>query len=331
LTVNSLPSINASASQNAVCQGATTILSANGGLTYTWQPGNLSGTPTVTPNTATTYTVTGIDNNGCSNTATVAITVNSLPNVTAAAVPNEICNGGSSTLQGSGATSYLWMPLNIFGSPMVFPNVTTTYTVTGTSANGCTATATALLNVVAPPVITQQPANQVSTNGNSAQFTVQCNNPNATYIWQRDNGFGFQSLSNGGQYSGVNTNTLTISNLTQAQNGNLFRCQVSLPGCNVYSAQAILKVEFALGVGEYNNMPIGIYPNPATSTLHISTPSTYLGSQLQLRDMSGRVCYETTLQQEETDIPVASWARGVYMLQVHSVQGKWVYRVLLRD
>ncbi|MBU3675818.1 MAG: T9SS type A sorting domain-containing protein, partial [Chitinophagaceae bacterium] len=260
-----------------------------------------------------------------------AITVNTLPNVTAAAVPNEICNGGSSTLQGTGATSYLWMPLNIFGSPMVFPNVTTTYTVTGTAANGCTATVSTTLNVVAPPIITQQPSAQVSVNGSSAQFTVQCNNPNVTYIWQRDYGLGFQNLSNGGQYSGVNTNTLTISNLTQAQNGNFFRCQVGLPGCNVLSDKAILKVDFALGVVDYNSIPIAIYPNPATSTLHISTPSDYLGSKLQLRDMSGRICYETTLRQEETEIPVASWARGVYMLQVQSATGHWVYRVLLRD
>ena len=332
LTVNALPLVSANANPSAVCAGSSSSLSGNGGVAYVWMPGNLNGSPLVAPNTPTTYTVTATDNNGCSNTATVFVGVNALPNVTALAIPNEICNGGSANLQGNGASSYFWMPGNIFGAPMVFPNATTTYTVTGTAANGCSATATALLNVVAPPIITQQPSNQVSTNGNSAQFTIQSNNPNASYQWQVDNGFGFLNLTNGGQYSGVNTTTLNIANLTQANNGNLFRCQVSLPGCVVTSIQVILKVEFALGINTTSTQGIfGIYPNPATSTLHISTPAPYLGSTLELRDMSGRICYSTTLKQEEVSIPVASWARGVYMLHVQNEQGHWVYRVLLRD
>ena len=66
-------------------------------------------------------------------------------------------------------------------------------------------------------------------------------------------------------------------------------------------------------------------------TLHIHTEPDAIGSQLLIRDLSGRVCYAQTLENENTTIPVAGWARGLYMLNVISNKGNWVYRVVLSD
>ena len=49
------------------------------------------------PTATGTYTVTGTDANGCSNTDAVDVTVNALPTVDAGADVT-ICNGGSVTL-----------------------------------------------------------------------------------------------------------------------------------------------------------------------------------------------------------------------------------------
>lgn len=76
VTVNLKPTVNAAASSNTMCLGASISLFANGANTYTWNPGNQVGMPiNVSPSSNTTYTVTGEASNGCKSTNTVEITV----------------------------------------------------------------------------------------------------------------------------------------------------------------------------------------------------------------------------------------------------------------
>lgn len=76
LTVVPNPTVGASASATLICASAqTTTLTGSGGASYIWNPGNISGNniPTTLTSSAT-FTVTGTTN-GCSVTATVAISV----------------------------------------------------------------------------------------------------------------------------------------------------------------------------------------------------------------------------------------------------------------
>lgn len=76
LTINSLPTITTNATPSTIEYGASSTLSATGGTNYLWMPGNLSGSPVVSPLTTTTYTVTVTNSNGCINTATQTVVVN---------------------------------------------------------------------------------------------------------------------------------------------------------------------------------------------------------------------------------------------------------------
>jgi hypothetical protein len=68
--VSPSPTVQVAASETLICFGQTTQLTASGAQTFTWDPGSLSGnTIVVSPASNTTYTVTGVDANGCSNTA----------------------------------------------------------------------------------------------------------------------------------------------------------------------------------------------------------------------------------------------------------------------
>ena len=176
VTVNQLPILSASASPNPVCFGSPAVLTGTGAATYSWHPGALTGAPTVFPSTTTTYTVTGIDANGCSNTASVTLAVNTLPVVSASASNTVICNGQTSTLTGNGAVTYTWEPGTLVGSPVVSPTVTTTYTMTGTDANGCNSTATVVVTVnqlpnviasAAPTTICQNVSTSLNASGAS--------------------------------------------------------------------------------------------------------------------------------------------------------------------
>lgn len=108
------------------------------------------GTPT-----GTGYRIRVVSNNpfvtGTDNGAN--ITVNGLPNVTANASPQSVCQGGNLTLSGGGAATYVWTSPVQDGVPFV-PAATAGYTVTGTDANGCSNTASINVPVNPLPAVT---------------------------------------------------------------------------------------------------------------------------------------------------------------------------------
>ncbi len=188
VTVNNKPTISAG-SPVAICYGTSTTLSAGGGLSYVWTPsGTLScstcANPVATPAATTTYSVTGTDVNGCSNTAAVTVTVNNLPNVTATSNKTAVCMGSTATLSANGAISYVWTPAatlscSTCANPVATPTATTTYTVTGTDANGCIDTGVVSITLNTLPLVSAG-ANQTICNGSTAIL----NATGATsYVW----------------------------------------------------------------------------------------------------------------------------------------------------
>lgn len=155
VTVNGLPVAEAG-NNAAICRGATTNLLASGGNSYVWNnAATLSNAnianPVATPTITTTYTVTVTNANGCSATDNVTITVNDLP-IADAGQDVTICNGGTTELVASGGTTYQWNNANTLtnatiATPFATPTATTTYSVTVTNANGCTASDNVTVNV----------------------------------------------------------------------------------------------------------------------------------------------------------------------------------------
>jgi hypothetical protein len=146
-----------------ICSGGSTTLTATGFSSYSaigsyvWSTGATLTTTatipspssiTVSPTITTVYSVTGTTT-GCTNTASVTVTVNPLPTITATASPTIISSGAISTLTVSGASSYVWSNGVTTASQTVIPNGSTNYSVTGTAANLCTNVATVPVSVVA--------------------------------------------------------------------------------------------------------------------------------------------------------------------------------------
>src|SRR5690554_2475734 len=101
ITVKETPTVDAGADQ-AVCEGAeVTLTAASTGGTVTWDNGVTDGTP-FTPTTTTTYTVS-VDNNGCTATDEVVVTVNPLPTVDAGADQTACTNHSAIALAGTPA------------------------------------------------------------------------------------------------------------------------------------------------------------------------------------------------------------------------------------
>ncbi|MGI9192036.1 MAG: T9SS type A sorting domain-containing protein [Chitinophagaceae bacterium] len=78
----------------------------------------------------------------------VVVTVNPIPTVTASPTATTVCPNTLITLSGNGASTYVWNGPQAIQDGVPFAAVTSgIYTVTGTSAAGCTSTATAIVNV----------------------------------------------------------------------------------------------------------------------------------------------------------------------------------------
>lgn len=150
ITVNPLPTIGLN-NDTSICIGSCVQLNASGGTNYTWTPATgLSSAsianPIACPTVTTSYLLTVVDGNSCSDTASVVITVDPLPIVSAG--PDVwVCPGASIQLNATGATTYSWSPTTglsnaSIANPVASPAATSTYIVTGTDGNLCVSTDT---------------------------------------------------------------------------------------------------------------------------------------------------------------------------------------------
>ncbi len=196
VTVNAATA-TATATPGAICSGSNSNLSVTGnGTSFAWSPAaSLSSStisnPSASPTTTTTYTVIVTDANGCTASSTTTVTVNALPVVTVSASPASICLGANTQLTAGGGTSYSWTPSSTLNNstisnPVATPAGTTTYTVTVTDANGCTATATVLVTVNTAFTLTAGTSTDQTCGSNDGTATAGTPNGGVapyTYLW----------------------------------------------------------------------------------------------------------------------------------------------------
>jgi gliding motility-associated-like protein len=183
LIVNPNPVVTVNTSSTLVCIGNTVSLTASGASTYSWNPIGLTGaTVTNAPTSTTTFTVIGIDLNGCSNQAQVTVSVNPLPTLAVAVSPATICLGGTATLSAGGALNYTWSPGSVLGGTIaVTPSITTNYSVVGIDALGCSNIQSVSLLVLPNPTVTAVSSSTGVCSGSSATLTA---SGALTYTWE---------------------------------------------------------------------------------------------------------------------------------------------------
>jgi hypothetical protein len=303
ITVTALPrpNITATANNNTICSGNSITMNASGGNTYTWLPGLLTGT-TVTdiPQSSVTYTVTGMGSNGCNNTATVAITVNASPAVTATASQTALCGGDSVTFNASGANTYVWMPGNISNNNFTqFQNTTTTYTLTGTAANGCTDSANVTVTVNTLPVVTASISNDTLCL-NSAAATLTGSPAGGTFSG-----------------NGVNGNLFNAS-VAQAGTHPVVYTYTDANGCSATDT-LIVHVDVCTDVINPVVNNLTVYPNPFNEMIQIKSDESV--SKITVLDMQGKIIsitcpFSTNVIIESTMLPA-----GMYVLEIETGSG----------
>jgi len=110
-----------------------------------------TGQVDVSGSTAGSYLITYTDTDAA--TATFNLTINALPTVIVSTSAGTICNGESTTLTASGASTYVWNDGNTDNPRTVSPTTTTLFTATGTDSNGCTSAGGTTITVNALPTV----------------------------------------------------------------------------------------------------------------------------------------------------------------------------------
>ncbi len=124
--------------------------------------------------------------------------------------------------------------------------ITRTYRITDESGNSVDVAQTITVD---PIEITTQPADQNVFVGNNATFTISTSNAN-TYQWQlsTNGGGSFSNISDGSEYLGTSTASLSVLDPEITKNGYLYRVLVSNSGSScpeLTSNSAILSVRVA--------------------------------------------------------------------------------------
>ena len=342
VTLKALPP-TAITGNTTLCEGETTTLVATGGVSYAWSNGGTSNSTTVNQNGV--YTVTATNAEGCSATANVTVTVNPLPTITIGG-NTTVCAGSSTTLTATGANSYSWST----GDNTASVNIDAfgVYTVTGTSSEGCSNTASVTVLVSQLPNITITGMTDICA-GESTTLTA---NGGETYLWSDGTTNNNLTVSTAGTYQVIGYNAAGCNAMASATvnvwQPTTSEFSISTPdSCYTWNAESYctsgdytqtfqtvhgcdsvvtMHLTITVGIDDHHlGASMTVYPNPTTSVVNVqcSMNNVHEGTvEFQLFDAFGRLLRKTdgvetqnfaSLQTARIDL--SHCAAGVYFVK----------------
>jgi len=241
----------------------------------------------VTPPSAGTYTYkySVVDDFGCTYDTTITITATAGSVTVNAGLDQSICTGSTATLVASGtATTYTWNNGITNNTPFTPPLGTTTYTLTGTVASGCSNTDQVTITVNPRPTVT---VNSPSTCTGTATTITATPGVAGTYNYAWTVPAGFTNPGNvasfpssvAGTYSVVITNPTTNCSSTSAS-GTLsvagLTATVNSPSACSGTAAAVTVTPSTTGTFSYVwTVPAGATNPGNVATFNTTTAGTY--------------------------------------------------------
>lgn len=315
ITVATLPTVDGGADVT-ICAGEAVTLTGAGTSSYTWDNGAVNGVAFM-PSATTTYTVTGMDFNGCTNTDAVVVTVNALPAVTAGA-DKAVCLGAAVTVTGSGAgtiatgASYLWNTGATTTSITLNPTADRTLILVGTDNKGCTNSDTMQITVNPLPVINFQAIPMMICIYNSTPIDLVATPAGGVFAGTGVSGTQFTATSV------PNESVVTIS------------YAATLGTCTATASQNIF-VSACSSIEENTQTEIMVYPNPTTGDLTISAENLNDFNTIEIKDQVGRTVGSWKIDNVTMKVDVSKLAAGNYSVVVKGDKANIVQRVIVMD
>lgn len=301
--VYGLPPVFAGLDEN-LCIGDSVHLGASGALSYVWSSDpSLSALdipdPWANPLTTKTYTVTGVDANGCENSDEVTVNVIPLPAISAG-LDVAICLGDSTQLDATGGVLYVWdydVTLSNFliGDPWANPAVTMTYVVEGTDAFGCSNTDEVVVTVnplPAVPVLSVDGAFIICSVDAGVQWILD----GTDLVGETNDSLNYVEVGLNGEYWVEITNEFGCTVESNRIENPIFITDVSID-----ENQAFLDVI--------------IYPNPTNGMITVLSEVGL--DQIILYSLDGKVIFtETNLLSGPNQLDLSDLPAGTYMIQL---------------
>ena len=292
VNILSLPMVSAGLDQT-ICAGDSITLNATGATNYTWNNGVTNATA-FAPSATLTFTVSGIDQNNCSNSDQVVITVNALPIINAG-IDQTTCFGTSVVLNATGVNSLSWNN-GVINGLFFTPSASQTYLVTGTDANNCSNTDEVEITVNSLPIINAGEDQTVCT-GVSVSLNA---SGGINYQWN----------------NGVTNGISFIPTATQ----NYIATGSDINGCS-NSDTVLVTVIDCTGMEEQDDVTVSVYPNPIQDVLHFNFNQVISGA-IELQSVEGKLISSVQINDIETyQMDLSSLAFGPYFIRMN-VNGK---------
>lgn len=294
------PNVTVVASSSVLCAGQSNFTAtASGADTYLWYDGT-TGPILTNPNITQNALISVVGTNtltACSMTTSLYQTIMQAPNIIVIGSKPAICAGENIVLSANGAPSYSWSTEATSAVITVTPGSSTTYTVIGTSAAGCTASAEYSVIVNPVPVI--------SYTASAATPTVCKGEP---ISFEAEGAVSYQWFTNQGIFSGSSFNLAASSTTTV----NLFGTGAN--GC-VAKAVYILKVEACTGIKTDYVPEFKIYPNPGKGKYTLDCGNEDLKT-IAVTDFTGKIIYLVETIDSRLSIDISSYAKGLYYANI---------------
>ncbi|MBC8046216.1 MAG: T9SS type A sorting domain-containing protein [Fimbriimonadaceae bacterium] len=175
---NPVCSIDASGS-TAICAGASVTLTASSAGSYAWSTGET--TQSITVSAAAVYSVTVTNEEGCSSTCEIEVTLNDNP-VCSIEGELDFCEGGSTTLTAPAGYNYSWSTGETTQSIVI--STAGNYSVTISTDAGCSSTCSAdVIENPKPDAYVDVDGSLSLCDGESVTLTAQPSGLGITYEW----------------------------------------------------------------------------------------------------------------------------------------------------
>lgn len=315
IVVNSLPQLSISASDLEFCDGELVTLTCSGANTYNWDNGITNGVPFIAiPNL---LTVTGVDLNGCLDTAQITLTVFSSPNVFISTPDSEFCVSESSqffvgtpvggTFSGSGLTSGTSNPATF--NPETAGAGTHAITYSYTDSNNCSSDDISNVTVHSNPIVSVSPSDPDFCINEGSQLFV------GTPVGGSFSGSGMTSSTFNPATAGLGMHTIVYS---YTDNNN----------CSGDASTNVV-VDNCLEIKEMGENDITFYPNPTKDLLTIDLGVIHQKVNASTIDITGQEVHSEGFNEKSIlTLSLQNLPVGVYFVKIKTEKIQGIIRVL---